>query len=132
AYTVNSSTSIVVTTPSGSGTVDVTVSTSAGTSATSAADRYTFTGSSSAPPSVVALAATSGSTAGGTSVTIFGTGFLGATAVKFGTVAAATFTIQSDGALTAVAPVHAGGTLDVTVVGPGGTSAGSAADLFTY
>jgi hypothetical protein len=41
-YTVNSDTQIVATSPPGSGTVDVTVSTPVGTSATSAADRFTY------------------------------------------------------------------------------------------
>ena len=42
AYTVDSDTQLVATSPAGSGTVDITVSTLAGTSATSAADRFTY------------------------------------------------------------------------------------------
>lgn len=42
AYTVDSDTQIVATSPAGSGTVDITVSTPAGTSATSAADQFTY------------------------------------------------------------------------------------------
>ena len=78
--------------PAGTGTVDVTVTTPGGTSATSAADQFTYT----AAPTVTGLSPTSGPAAGGTLVTITGTGFTGATAVDFGTTAATSFTVVSD------------------------------------
>ena len=49
AFTVNSATSITVTTPPGSGTVDATVVTAGGASATSANDQFTFTGGTPVP-----------------------------------------------------------------------------------
>ncbi len=49
AFTVNSATSITVTAPPGSGTVDATVVTAGGTSATSANDQFTFTGGTLVP-----------------------------------------------------------------------------------
>jgi hypothetical protein len=42
SYTVNSATSITATSPAGTGTADVTVTTAGGTSATSAADQFTY------------------------------------------------------------------------------------------
>ena len=42
SFTVNSATSITATSPAGTGTVDVTVTTSFGTSATSSADQFTY------------------------------------------------------------------------------------------
>ena len=54
---------------------------------------YVFVNPAIAAPTVTAISPTSGSTTGGTSVTISGTNLAGATAVDFGTVAA---TIQSD------------------------------------
>lgn len=75
---------------------------------------------------------TSGTTAGGTSVVVNGSGFSGATGVKFGSVAATSFSVTSDAQITAVAPPEAAGTVDVTVTGPTGTSASSSADQFTY
>src|SRR6185437_12397952 len=75
---------------------------------------------------------TSGTTAGGTSVVVNGSGFSGATGVKFGSVAATSFSVNSDAQITAVAPPEAAGTVDVTVTGPTGTSASSSADQFTY
>ena len=67
---VNSSTPITATSPAGTGTVDVTVTTPGGTSATSSADDFTYI----AAPTVTAVSPTSGVAAGGTSVTITGTG----------------------------------------------------------
>ena len=68
--TVVSATQITATAPAAAlaGTVDVTVTTPGGTSATTAADQYTYTNG----PSVAAISPTSGPTAGGTSVTITG------------------------------------------------------------
>ncbi|MFF8770826.1 beta strand repeat-containing protein [Kitasatospora sp. NPDC015120] len=86
----------------------------------------------SAGPAVTGLAPTSGSTAGGTAVTLTGSGFTGATAVAFGATAAASFTVNSDTSITATAPAHAAGTVDVTVTTPGGTSATGTADHYTY
>jgi hypothetical protein len=98
AMTVNSDTSITVTSPPGSaGTVDVTVSNPWGTSDTVAADQFTYV----AAPTVTSISPTSGPVSGGTSVTITGTGFTGATAVNFGGTAAAGFTINSATQITA-------------------------------
>jgi hypothetical protein len=127
SFTVNSSTSITATAPAGSGTVDITVTTSAGTSATSAADQFSY----GAAPTVTAVAPNSGSFAGGTGVTITGTNFTGATAVSFGGNAAISFNVVSATSITATSPAGSG-TVDVTVATPGGTSATGAADGFTY
>src|SRR5262249_10523542 len=67
-------------------TVDVTVTTYAGTSATGSADHYTYSAASA--PAVTSITPTSGTTPGGTQVSILGSNFSGATAVKFGSVAA--------------------------------------------
>ena len=82
-------------------------------------------------PAVASLAPAAGPAAGGTAVTITGAHFLGATAVSFGTVAAASFTVNSDTSITAVSPAGAG-TVAVTVSTFGGTSVAVAADQFTY
>ena len=125
--TVNSDTQITATAPAGTGTVDVTVTTAGGTSATSAADQYTYVGA----PTVTSISPTSGPTAGGTTVTITGTGLGGATAVTFGATAATGFVVNSATQITATAPAGTG-TVDVRVTTAGGTSATSAADQFTY
>jgi hypothetical protein len=55
-------------------------------------------------PTVTGLSPTSGAAAGGTSVTITGTGFTGATAVNFGTIPAKSFTVVNDTTINAVTP----------------------------
>ncbi|HEV3070726.1 MAG TPA: carboxypeptidase regulatory-like domain-containing protein [Solirubrobacteraceae bacterium] len=82
-------------------------------------------------PTVTKVEPASGPAAGGTSVTITGTGFSGASAVKFGSANATSFTVNSATSITATSPTGSG-TVDVTVTTPGGTSATSAADRFTY
>jgi len=63
-----------------------------------------------------------GSTSGGTTVTITGTGFTGVTtAVTFGGTAAS-FTVNSLTQITATTPAHAAGTVDVTVTTGAGTA----------
>jgi len=91
-----------------------------------------FTVASASMPSVTAVNPSSGSTAGGTSVTITGTNFTGATAVKFGATAVGSFTVNSATQVTATSPAGSVGTVDVTVTTPGGTSATHASDQYTY
>lgn len=78
--------------------------------------------------SVTGITPNSGSTGGGTSVTITGTGFLGATAVKFGATNAASFVVNSTTQITAVSPAGSPGAVSLVVTAPGGT--GSA--TYTY
>ena len=80
---------------------------------------------------MTAVSPNSGPPAGGTSVTITGMNFTGATAVKFGSTAATSFSVNSATSITATSPRRTG-TVDVTVTTPNGTSATSAADQFTY
>ena len=129
SYIITSDTQIAATSPAGSGTVDVTVTTVGGTSAYSAADQYTYVPA----PTVTGVTPSGGPTGGGTPVTITGTGFLRAPstwAVYFGATAVS-YTIDSDTQITAISPADTG-TVDVRVTTPGGTSAISSADQFTY
>jgi autotransporter-associated beta strand protein len=72
-----------------------------------------------------------GPATGNTTVTISGAGFTQATAVDFGTVAASSYTVNSDAQITATSPAGTG-VVDVTVATPGGTSASAPADQFSY
>jgi hypothetical protein len=90
------------------------------------------TGAATPEPAVTALSPTSGPTAGGTTVTITGTNLSGARTVKFGGTKATTFAVDSATQITATAPAHAAGPVTVTGTTPGGTSATSSADQFTY
>jgi hypothetical protein len=130
SFTVISNTAILATSPSGTaGTVDITVTTPSGTSTTGSADHFTYT---SVMPAITSISPTSGTTGGGTVVTITGTGFTNASEVIFGDTDAANFTVISDTTIQAVSPAHPAGTWDITVIGPGGTSALGSGDRWTF
>ncbi|HUA74003.1 MAG TPA: IPT/TIG domain-containing protein [Solirubrobacteraceae bacterium] len=82
-------------------------------------------------PVVASVSPNKGPAAGGTSVTIEGGYLTAATAVHFGT-ATASFTVESGTRITAQSPPGTPGKVDVTVTTPGGTSAVTKADRFTY
>jgi hypothetical protein len=92
----------------------------------------TYTATTAGAPTVTAISPTSGPTSGGTTVSITGTGFTGATKVVFGTVAATSFSVVSATRITAVSPAQAAGFHNIYVTTPSGTSAPVAADRFTY
>ncbi len=99
---------------------------------TTASSTGTGTGSTTMP-TVTSISPASGTTSGGTSVTITGTGFTGATAVHFGTTTATITATTSDTSLTVTAPAATtAGAVDVTVTTPTGTSATSSGDRYTY
>ena len=87
-----------------------------------------------APPIVSAVSPSSGTTLGGTTVTITGSALTGATAVTFGGQPATGITVNSATSITATTPatVPAGtpGAVSVLVTTPGGTNAANT--LFTY
>jgi len=86
----------------------------------------------SAAPAVTQVSPKSGLTLGGTAVTITGTRFSEATAVTFGSTAAASFTVSSSTSITAIAPAHQAAVVDVTVTTPAGTSTVSLSDHFKF
>ncbi len=127
-FTYIDTTTIVAVAPAQSaGTVNIVVTTPGGTSPNTAADDYTYTGSSA--PVVTSVSPASGPV--GTSIVITGTGFTGATSVTVGGVSAA-FTVNSSTQITATVPAGTpAGVVDVRVTGPGGTSLNTASDNFT-
>src|SRR5262249_8621616 len=130
-FDVISDTSIVATAPAlAAGTVDITVVTYSGTSATGSADH--FTANAAAHPVISSLSTTSGGSGRGTAVTITGSGVTRASDVEFGTTPAVDFTVYSDTLMTAVAPPSSPGVWDITVTTPANTSAAVAADRFTF
>ena len=126
-------TSVTVVTPDVvfGGTVGVTVTTggpAAGTSPVVAGSRFSFTS-----PRVTSVTPAKGPTAGGTRVTLEGSGFSGTTTVTFGTETTA-FEVTSPSTLTAVVPrgPAAGGTVAVHVTTPTGTSPPLAGAAYDY
>ncbi len=134
SYLVDSPTSITAYIPGGetADNVNVSVTTVAGTTPSSAASQYTYLNIVvPPPPAVTSVSPNTGSPSGGTVVTIAGTGFTGATDVSFGGTSATMLTVDSDTQITATAPAGLG-TVDVTVSGPNGASAIVLADVYTY
>ena len=126
---VLSDTSMTALAPAASaGTVDVTVRTTSGTSPIVAADTFTYV----APATVTGVAPNVGAAEGGTPVDVTGTGFTGATSVDFGEIPGSALHVISDSELTVDSPPGSAGVVDVTVTGPGGTSASNSNDQFTY
>jgi hypothetical protein len=133
SFTVNSDSSITaVSPPATAATVaDVTVTTPSGTSARSLRDHFKF-----GPPTVTDVNPAAGTTAGGTSVEVTGTGFaLGTTATsfKFGSTAAASRRCRTTTACAVVTPTHKAAIVEVRATVHQVLSAkDSPSDLFTY
>jgi hypothetical protein len=83
-------------------------------------------------PTVTGVGPGGGSITGGTTVNITGTYFTEAYAVTFGGTPATSFHVLSDTSITAVAPAHGAGTVDIQVSTPGGSSSITSADRDTY
>jgi hypothetical protein len=127
SYTVNSATQITAATPAhAAGAVDVAVTTPGGTATSTGG--YTYV---PPPPTITTVAPGSGSTLGGTAVTITGTGFVSGATVTLGGVAATSVAVPSATTITAVTGAHAAGKVDVVVTNPGGAS-GSKASAYEY
>ena len=123
-----SSTSITVRTPfHAAGAVNVVVTT-AGSQTATATNGYTYV----AAPAVTAVAPTVGGRAGGQSVVLTGTNFAGTSSVLFGSTPANSFTVNSNTQITAMAPAHAAGGVNITVTTAGGTSATGAANAYVF
>jgi hypothetical protein len=93
------------------------------------------------PPSISGIDPGEGPTLGGNTVEITGSGFdevdqnghaTPVTSVHFGGVAATSFTVQDGSHISAVVPVHAHGTVHVTLSSAVGTSTQTVWDLYTY
>jgi hypothetical protein len=118
AVAVNAETQLGATVPAASsGTVDVTVTTPGGTATLT--NGYTYV----PPPSIGAVQPPKGATAGGTPVTISGSGFAaGDTAVTFAAAPATAISVTAPTQINATTPAGASGLVDVTVTTTGGAS----------
>jgi FtsP/CotA-like multicopper oxidase with cupredoxin domain/putative cell wall-binding protein len=131
-YTVDTPTQITATAPAhAAGVVQVQVTTPGGATANTAADDYTYIPA----PTVTAVTPIQGPAGGGMVVIITGTEFTGMTApaaVTFGGTNATTYTVDTPTQITATAPAHPAGLVQVQVATPGGTSPNTPADDYTY
>jgi hypothetical protein len=113
--------------PSGAAQVPVTATSIGGTSTAGPSEQFTYT----AGPVVATVSPNSGPTAGGTTVSLTGSGFTGATAVRFGTALGTNLSVGSDSQLTVKSPAGFG-TVDVTVSTATATSPTTPGDQFWY
>jgi len=133
SYVVNSDIKITAVAPAHiAGPVDVVVTNIYGSSAIVPGDVYTYFLAGSVPPTITGLNPTLGSTLGGTTVVITGTGFNGVTSVKFGDLNAESYVVNSDVKITAKTKAHAVGIVDVVVTALTGATAIVPADKYTY
>ena len=124
--TVASSTSIKATTQAhAAGAVNVVVSDSNGSGTLT--NGFTFANSA---PTISSISPSSGSTNGGTAVTITGTNFSSGATVTFGGTAASNVTVVSSTSITATTPAHAAGAVSVVVSDSNGS--GTLTNGFTY
>lgn len=127
-YSIDSTTKITAVAPAGTGAQNVTVTTPGTTGGTNTGtNTFTYVGA----PTVTNVNPSTGPPGGTTSVVITGTGFTGSPTVKFGNTNATSVTVNSPTQITATAPSGTG-TVFVTVTTSGGTSAQSAASVYTY
>jgi hypothetical protein len=127
AVTVVNATTITATTPAhAAGAVNVVVTNPDSQSGT-CTGCFTFV----AAPTVTGIAPTSGPAAGGTSVTITGTGFVAGATVSLGGTAATGVTVVNATTITATTPAHSAGAVNVTVTNPDSQS-GTCTGCFTY
>jgi hypothetical protein len=85
---------------------------------------------SAVPTPTVDVAPATGAAAGGTAVTITGTGFYGATSARLGGVAITSFVVVNNTTITGVSGAHAAGVVSASVTGPAGT--GTRATSYEY
>ncbi len=128
--TVVNSTTITATTPAhAAGAVSVVVTNTDAQSGT-LSNGYTYTSSNPAP-TVSSISPTSGTTAGGTAVSITGTGFLAGATVNLGGTAATGVTVVNSTTITATTPAHAAGAVNVVVTNTDAQS-GTLSNGYTY
>ncbi|GLY26996.1 IPT/TIG domain-containing protein [Kineosporia sp. NBRC 101731] len=126
-YTVTGDTQITFTMPAGltTGTVPIIIATAGGIVTLN----YSYVAFDA---NITGVAPISGPVTGGTVVTITGTGFTGATGIRFGGTAGTAFSVNGAGTqITVTTPQHAAGLVNVVVVGAGNIESANTG-LYTY
>jgi hypothetical protein len=129
--TVVNGTSITATTPAhAAGTVNVIV-TNSDTQSGTLTQGFTYTAVSNPPPTLTGISPASGTAAGGTAVTMTGTGFIAGATVSLGGTPATDVTVVGSTTITATTPAHPAGAANV-VVSNAEQQAATLPDGYTY
>jgi glucose/arabinose dehydrogenase len=133
AVSVVNSTTIAATTPAHAAGATSVVVTNTDAKTGSLNNGFTFTGPPppNPAPTVISITPNSGTTNGGTAVTIAGTGFLAGATVKMGGTTATVLSVVNSALITAIAPAHAAGAVDVVVTNTD-TKTGTLTSGYTY
>jgi formylglycine-generating enzyme required for sulfatase activity len=124
---VVNATTVTAVTPSGAaGAANVSLTTPYGSPTASGAFTYQLY----ATPTISSVSPNTGSTSGGTAITITGTNLTGASSVTIGGVAATSVSVVSSTTVTAVTPAGSAGAKTVSITTPGGTA--NLTSGFTY
>ena len=128
-FVVNSDTQITVTSPSGTaGAISIAVLSPNGSG--TATNIYTYVAPPVVVPTITGLSPSTGTTVGGTSVTVTGTNFTGATGITFDGVAGTGLVVDSNTQITVTTPAGTAGAKVIVVTTPVGT--GTLQAGFTY
>ncbi len=130
---VVNSTTIAATTPAHAAGATSVVVTNTDAKTGTLNNGFTFTGPPppNPAPTVSSITPNSGTTNGGTAVTIAGTGFLAGATVKMGGTSATVLSVVNSALITATAPAHAAGAVDVVVTNTD-TKTGTLTGGYTY
>ena len=123
---LNATNMMVMAPPHPAGTVDIKVTNSDNQTATKT-QAFTYL----LAPTISGVSPSSGSSNGGTAVTITGTNFQAGATVSFGGVAAPSVTVSGPTEIQTTTPAHSAATVDVTVTNPDG-SMGTLSRAFTF
>ncbi|MCI0342714.1 MAG: IPT/TIG domain-containing protein [Planctomycetales bacterium] len=129
--TVVSGGTITCFTPAGAAGPATVVVTNPGPASATAVNAFTYLSGPPPAPTITGLNPTFGPVAGGTLVTMTGTGFQTGATVTVGGSAATSVTVLTAGTITFVTPAGASGPASVTVTNPGPSSA-TATNAYTY
>jgi streptogramin lyase len=124
-FTVVDDSTLTVTSPPRSlGLVNIFVQTPTGTNTSGPSSWFNYVSGPSAPPTISSITPNAGSTTGGTTITITGTGLLTTSAVRFGPATpAASFSVMSDTSLQVTTPANPSQLVNVWITNNIGTSA---------
>lgn len=117
-----SNTTTISGTPTAAGHYDFYVSVYDANSLLAGVARYTLDVAGGGLPTLTSVSPSSGSTAGGTSVTLTGTNFTSPSTVSFGGTAGSGVIVNSTTSVTVTTPPRAAGAVNVTITTPGGTA----------